>query len=167
MDFFNSLTQIQQILVVIVAAVVVFFVGSYLYKYFSQSRVNPPPNVDPRVHERRADPVTPIANEPQREAQGNAGAGAIFAFFYTDWCGYCKASHPAYDELMSKMDGYKGLRIVKVNCEENPELAALHNVKSYPTLILLGAGLENPDNALLYTGDRSVGDMTNFLTQNV
>ena len=167
MDFFNSLTQIQQILIVIVAAVVVFFVGSYLYKYFSQSRVNPPPNVDPRVHERRADPVTPIANEPQREVQGNAGAGAIFAFFYTDWCGYCKQTQASWDELMQKLDGYKGVRIVKVNCEENPELAALHNVKSYPTIKILFSGLENPDNALLYPGDRSVGDMTNFLTQNV
>lgn len=52
--------------------------------------------------------------------------------FYADWCGPCKALAPTLEELQAKF-GDK-LRIVKVNVDENRELAVEYGVRGIPSL---------------------------------
>ena len=57
--------------------------------------------------------------------------------FYADWCGPCRALSPTLDELARETPDAK---IVKVNVDENPELAARYDVTSIPSLAVFKDG---------------------------
>ena len=64
----------------------------------------------------------------------------VFVDFYADWCGPCKLTGPIIDEL-SDMEEYKNkVTFVKINVDENQELAARYSVFSIPTFILFKGG---------------------------
>ncbi|ACD30898.1 thioredoxin [Francisella tularensis] len=58
---------------------------------------------------------------------------AVLVDFYADWCGPCKTLTPILDQL-SKY--YTKAVIVKVNVDENQNLAARFAIRSIPTLIV-------------------------------
>ena len=58
--------------------------------------------------------------------------------FWAEWCGPCKMIAPALEEISAEMDGQ--VKIVKVNIDENPEIAAQYGVRSIPTLYMFKGG---------------------------
>jgi thioredoxin 1 len=58
--------------------------------------------------------------------------------FWAEWCGPCKMIAPSLEEISSEM-GDK-VKIVKLNIDENPDLAAQFGVRSIPTLAMFKAG---------------------------
>jgi thioredoxin 1 len=65
-------------------------------------------------------------------------SGITIVDFWAPWCGPCKQLSPILDEL-SKEIGSKAV-IAKVNVDDCPDIAAKHNVRGIPTLILFKAG---------------------------
>ncbi|MBR3838901.1 MAG: thioredoxin [Clostridia bacterium] len=57
--------------------------------------------------------------------------------FYADWCGPCKMVSPVVDQIAKEHPEYK---IVKVNVDEQPELASKFNVMSIPALFVVKNG---------------------------
>ena len=57
----------------------------------------------------------------------------VLVDFYADWCGPCKEV-PAI--LKKVKEEVKGVRIVKVNVDDNPFIASRFNVNRLPTLIV-------------------------------
>lgn len=57
--------------------------------------------------------------------------------FYAPWCGPCKMVTPILEEIAKERDD---LKIVKIDVDEEPDLARTHNVMSVPTLVLYKAG---------------------------
>src|ERR1700692_1354729 len=57
--------------------------------------------------------------------------------FWAEWCGPCRAMAPALEEVANKRPDVK---VLKVNVEEAPEVAAKYGVRGIPTLILFEAG---------------------------
>lgn len=57
--------------------------------------------------------------------------------FYAPWCGPCKMVTPILEEISKERDD---LKIVKIDVDEEPDLARAHNVMSVPTLVLYKAG---------------------------
>lgn len=51
--------------------------------------------------------------------------------FYADWCGPCQKLAPVLEELAAETPNAK---IVKVNVERSPDLAAEYGVDSIPSL---------------------------------
>ncbi|OPB30395.1 thioredoxin [Bartonella sp. WD12.1] len=58
--------------------------------------------------------------------------------FWAEWCGPCKMIAPILDEISIEMQGQ--VKIVKVNIDENPELATQYGVRSIPTLLMFKNG---------------------------
>ena len=62
----------------------------------------------------------------------------VLVDFWAEWCGPCKMIAPVLDEI-SQENGDK-IKIVKVNVDENAELARRFEVMSIPTLIVFKDG---------------------------
>ncbi|CAL8979481.1 thioredoxin [Rhodoplanes serenus] len=58
--------------------------------------------------------------------------------FWAEWCGPCRMIAPALEEIAGQM-GDK-VKIVKLNVDENPKIAAQYNIMSIPTLMLFKNG---------------------------
>ncbi|MCO8268214.1 thioredoxin family protein [Haloferax sp. AB510] len=65
--------------------------------------------------------------------------------FYADWCGPCKTQDPILDDLEGD---YENVEFVKVDVDEEQDVANQYQVRSLPTLIV-----ENGDGIV----DRFVG----------
>ena len=58
--------------------------------------------------------------------------------FWAPWCGPCRMLSPIVDEVAK--DHRADLKVVKVNIDEEPELAGEFGVMSIPTLVLMKNG---------------------------
>lgn len=65
----------------------------------------------------------------QLVGQGNI----VIADFYAEWCGPCKALQPTLDSLSKDFEGR--VDVVKVNVDDQQELASRFGIRSIPTLV--------------------------------
>jgi thioredoxin len=56
--------------------------------------------------------------------------------FWAEWCGPCHAVAPVLEKIADE----KQLKLVKVNIDENQELAMRYGIQSIPNMILFEAG---------------------------
>ena len=57
--------------------------------------------------------------------------------FWASWCGPCRMVGPIIDEIAAEHPEYK---VVKINVDEEPELAGEFQVVSIPTLVVMKNG---------------------------
>ena len=76
------------------------------------------------------------------------GKGLVLADFWAPWCTYCRRIAPAFEKIAEQYAGE--LTAVKVNVDEEPELARRFGVMNIPTVVFLKNGQEI---------DRKVGGM--------
>ena len=62
----------------------------------------------------------------------------VLVDFWAEWCGPCKMLAPLLDQLASEMAGK--LKIVKVDVDQNRDLAAQFGIRSIPTLLVFKGG---------------------------
>lgn len=78
--------------------------------------------------------------------------------FWAEWCGPCKMIGPALEEISNELEGQ--VKVVKLNIDENPAMAANYGVRSIPTLILFKDG----EPASIKVGAAPKGDLKNWIT---
>jgi len=57
----------------------------------------------------------------------------VMVDFWAPWCAPCRTMGQTLDQVAPEMDGR--VKIVKVNVDENPQIAARFGIQSIPTLI--------------------------------
>ena len=62
----------------------------------------------------------------------------VFVDFWAEWCGPCRIVSPTVEELSKDYEGK--VNFVKVNVDDNNELASKYNVFSIPTLAIFRNG---------------------------
>jgi len=62
----------------------------------------------------------------------------VIVDFWAEWCGPCHAVAPVLDRIVEEGGG--DLKLVKVNIDEQPALAARYGVQSIPTIVLFKEG---------------------------
>ena len=61
----------------------------------------------------------------------------VLVDFWASWCGPCRMLSPIVDEIAKEQNDVK---VCKVNVDENQDLAAMFQVMSIPTLVLIKDG---------------------------
>jgi len=79
-------------------------------------------------------------NDKNFEDSVLASKTPVLVDFWAPWCGPCRMAEPVLEELSK--DYKDKVEIVKVNVDENQELAQKYQVMSIPTTILFKNGEE-------------------------
>lgn len=64
----------------------------------------------------------------------------VLVDLWAPWCGPCRVLAPILEDLATDLAGH--LKIVKVNVDQAPQLAARFDTRSSPTLVLMRHGQE-------------------------
>jgi len=80
----------------------------------------------------------------------------VLVDMYADWCGPCKMIAPILEKLQESY-GDK-IKIVKVNVDENSELAGEYGVQSIPNLLVFKNGI-SVDNKIGACGEETLKNL--------
>ena len=61
----------------------------------------------------------------------------VIVDFWAEWCGPCRAVSPVLDQIAQERGE---LKVVKVNIDEEPDLARRYGIMSIPTIMLFRGG---------------------------
>ena len=78
--------------------------------------------------------ITEIINN---DLDSEISEGLVLVDFYATWCGPCKMMHPVIDSVVKENNN---LKVLKIDVDQNEELARIYGVMSIPTLILFKDG---------------------------
>ena len=64
--------------------------------------------------------------------------GLVLVDFWAVWCGPCQMVAPIVEELAKEYDGK--LKVLKLNTDEDPDIAGKYGIMSIPTLLFFKGG---------------------------
>ena len=80
--------------------------------------------------------------------------------FWAPWCGPCKVMAPVVDEVASEHGD--NLKVVSINVDDAPEIAAEQGVRGVPTVMLFKSGTK----VASLVGAQSKSQLNQFIEQN-
>ncbi|MBI2893452.1 MAG: thioredoxin [Deltaproteobacteria bacterium] len=82
-------------------------------------------------------PVLPVT-DATFEAEVLSSNLPVLIDLYADWCGPCKQVAPIVEQISTELAGK--LKVVKVDVDRSPEIAASFRVQSIPMLVIMAGG---------------------------
>jgi thioredoxin 2 len=106
----------------------------------ARNRIRPSPKGVPtcgKCHQ----PLAWLVNATDATFAAEAAASVTtLVDLWAPWCGPCRFVAPVLEEMSRELAGR--LKVVKVNVDENPQLARRFEARSIPTLVVLQNGRE-------------------------
>lgn len=65
--------------------------------------------------------------------------GLAIVDFWAVWCGPCRLVAPIVEQLASEYEG-KGLKVGKLDVDQNPDTASRYGIRSIPTILFFKDG---------------------------
>jgi thioredoxin 1 len=81
--------------------------------------------------------VTPVS-EQDFEGQVLKSLQPVLVDFWAPWCGPCRMIAPIIEQLAT--ENHDQIKVVKINVDESPGIAATYGVNSIPTLMIFKNG---------------------------
>ena len=85
----------------------------------------------------------------------------VFVDFWAEWCGPCRMVSPIVEELSKEYEGK--VNFVKVNVDQNRDLASKYNIFSIPTLAIF----RNGEVVAQTAGASSIESIRNYIDKNI
>jgi len=77
-------------------------------------------------------------SEKDFESEVLNSEGKVIVDFYADWCGPCKMMAPIMEKVSEELLGKA--KVVKMNIDENMDIAEKYEIMSIPTLMIFEKG---------------------------
>jgi thioredoxin 1 len=85
----------------------------------------------------------------------------VIVDFHALWCSPCKIQSPILKEVANELGDR--IRVIKIDVDQNSEIASRYNIQSVPTLIIF----KNGKQIWRQSGVVSKNQLYNVLTQNI
>lgn len=93
-----------------------------------------------------------------------SGNTPVLIDFYADWCAPCKMMPPILKQVKDNFND--NLRIVKIDVDKNPAIAAKYNIRSVPTTMLFKNGKVLWNQAGVTPAEHLTSIIRNYLNMN-
>lgn len=110
-----------------------------IYNYFinKDTKKSIKENNIENINEKEKIEIMEIENAEQFQKEVIEENGIVFVDFYATWCNPCKVMSPIIEEIAKE---HKDVKFVKVDVDNNEELAIKYNVMSIPTMFIIKNG---------------------------
>lgn len=161
----NSLPKLSNSNICIIVSVVILIIVIILFAIFFPRNINKNLTNENFVQMTDDESVNQYTEEYENDVvkESFTSNKKTFVMFYAPWCGHCKRTMPAYQRIIDSYKNDQNITVIKVDCDQNKNIARDHGIQGFPTFRLYPTGMNNKNNYEEYEGGRTFEDINEYI----